>query len=308
MPGRLQSVCGLDIRKDCICLAQYAPEAQAVTRIGIQSLEEEPVDWWKSLASELKSLSGEVSLAGENVVCSLPAEWAMVKNISVDRDENNIDETIRWEMEQQILGSMEEYALDYQKMKERYDSPFDHYLVVAYRKDSVRRLAEVVRSSKMNPIVVDLDIFGLINLFEQNYHEQVTAPSVVVYGENDQTTLVLTRDAEFLDYEVVRETFDSGSPERCLGAVNKGVQALSTAHQDVFQNGGPSFYLAGTNFSFPEVSDYVVQNRTNTDVLYPFKNISFQVGNVEETDLKRYAPRLAVAVGLAVRGGAELEQ
>lgn len=307
MPGRLESVFGLDIRSDSICLAQYAPEAQAVTRIGIQALEEQPLDWWKSLASEVKALASEVSLAGENIVCSLPAEWAIVKTIPVDRDEHHIDETLRWEIGQQVLDQVDQYAIDYQKMTETPDSPYDHYLVVAYRQESVRRLAEVIRAGKMNPLVVDLDVFGLINLFEKNYVETLAAPSVLVYGENDQTTLVLTRNAELLDYEVVTSSFDPDSPEHCVETIERGVQALSALHQDVFKSAGPSFYLCGTNYSYPEVSEYVVKNRPNTDVLYPFKNISFQVANVEENDLKRYAPRLAVAVGLAVRGGAELE-
>jgi Tfp pilus assembly PilM family ATPase len=307
MAGRVKSVCGLDIRNDSICMAQYSPEAHSVTGVGVQPFEDAGDDWWKTLSAELKKLTSEGTLSGQNVVCSLPSEWALIKDISIDKDEESVEQIIKWEFSQQILGDIAQYVYDFQKVQRPVADEFDHYLVAAYRSDTVKRLAGLIRSYKMNPFVVDLDVFGLVNLLEANYRDCIAQPCAILFGDEHRLSVVLTQNGDFVDWEIQPYHLDTAAPQECVRKALEMFTALQTVQPAFFVEGAvPHTFLAGSAFSFPEVTEHLIANMQNTEVLYPFKSISFQVGRVQENDVRKYAPRLAVAVGLAVRGGAEI--
>ena len=55
-------------------------------------------------------------LWGQTICCAIPSERVVIKKIPLDRGEADIDEALRWEIEQHIIGSIDDYVLDNQKL------------------------------------------------------------------------------------------------------------------------------------------------------------------------------------------------
>ncbi|MBD3346233.1 MAG: hypothetical protein GF401_14345 [Chitinivibrionales bacterium] len=304
MASRNQSIYGLDLYKDAVCMAQYFPEERSIASVVINPLPENESDWWESLSTELTKLAAELKISGQDVICSLPSEWAVIKKIACDKNEPDIEDTIRWEISQQVLGSLDDYAFDHQEILSS-DELFRYFLVAAFRSSAVKRVSKLMRSTKLNPVVVDIDIFALINVLETNYEEKTAVPSIIIMGDNEKLKLVLTRNGEFIDFQIVNFQNETEDFSPCLTAIQNAVAALSKVNKSVVGDGTVDLYCTGPLFSNTELLAYLQQNLPNIEILDPFRTIACHA-EIPEEDLRRYAPQLAVAVGLSVRGAMEV--
>jgi hypothetical protein len=147
-------------------------------------------------------------------------------------------------------------------------------------------------------------MFGLINVFEANYQEQVHAPAALVLGNEGKSTVILTRGATLLDFDVCLH--DPGTPS----ADEYGMKIAESIERLCVLDGGspqekPDIYCAGSLFSQAEYIDSIALKFGKTQLLDPFKKIACRAGKGEE-DLRKYSHQLGVAVGMALQGGAEL--
>jgi Tfp pilus assembly PilM family ATPase len=304
MKARNNSVSGLDFQKEYLSVAQYSPEENAVALIAIQPVtDENHGDLLDRAACELKELKGKFKFATPDVVCSLPSEYAIIKRVQIDNDEQDAQDAIEWELGQQIIGSLDDYSFDFHESGLPVQEQLREYLVVAYRNEIVQRMASIVRSLKLNPLVIDLDAVALINVFEANYRDRISAPALLVHGESEVTKLILTQNGNLLDYGTFEYDFASLDTRNYPEMLQHHAGCLlSTA-----TTGGESTvgtFLSGSLFAQPQFSDGVIQGLPGSEILYPFRKITCHVG-VDEEQLKNYAAQLAVAVGLALRGGSE---
>jgi Tfp pilus assembly PilM family ATPase len=147
----------------------------------------------------------------------------------------------------------------------------------------------------MRPYIIDIDLFALTNVFRSNYHDRLSDTSILVHGESKCTKMVLVRDSSYIGSGVFDFDFFERGEADYIAALNSEVARL-TAGCGVTQ-GGASVYLAGALFTDVQFTEAVVAGVQKCERLDPFKNIL-----CEDERLKAYAPHLAVAVGLALRG------
>jgi Tfp pilus assembly PilM family ATPase len=306
MAKRKKTVCGLAISPSAITLAQSYPEERLITNVSIQGIENPSEDTWESAADALKILLEETKLAGENVICSLPSEYSIIKRIAIDQDEADVEQALEWELSQQLIGSMEDYAFDYQRRVHQEQTDQQEYLVVAYHAEAVNRMTELLESNRLKPLILDIDIFALINLFEVNYPERSVLPAVVVFGDERMTKLALTRGGDFFDMEAMQHTEEHDNPQVYLQAIRQRLSEL-LAFNEGFVTGNDSLQtiITGPLFTQQQYRTALVEGMENSIVLNPFAKISCSAGMGEE-DIDRYGPQLAVAVGLALRGMDEI--
>jgi Tfp pilus assembly PilM family ATPase len=305
MASQKDSISGIEIRNGLITIAQYFPQENSVGSIIIKPMSDAAgQDFDLALKTELKNLITEIDYKNQNVALSLPSEYAIVKKLSLDSDEKDVSEAIGWELSQHIIGAIEEYSFDYEGLGQSADGAVKQYLAVAYRSSSIQKLVALLKANKLNPLVVDLDMFGLINVFEANYQEQVHAPAALVLGNEGKSTVILTRGATLLDFDVCLH--DPGTPS----ADEYGMKIAESIERLCVLNGGspqekPDIYCAGSLFSQAEYIDSIALKFGKTQLLDPFKKIACRAGKGEE-DLRKYSHQLGVAVGMALQGGAEL--
>jgi Tfp pilus assembly PilM family ATPase len=186
------------------------------------------------------------------------------------------------------------------------DGTVDRYLAVGYRSEAVKRLGDLVKAHKMNPLAVDLDMFGLVNAFEANYGETGAVPAALVFAETGRLSVVLTHKGAFVDFDTEARNLDADRPEEVAVAIREALARLQRASPGAFTGNPPRLYGAGPLLCAGAVGNALVQQVPGFQVLSPFRKIPARIGNVREEDVNKFAPQLAVAVGLAIRGGAEI--
>jgi Tfp pilus assembly PilM family ATPase len=295
MTSHKDSICGIEIRKNLIIMAQYSPDENAVGSIVIKPITETgEEDQDAQLRGEFKKLISEIELKRRRIVLSLPSELAVIKKISLDSDESSPEDVISWEISQNIIGSIEDYSVDFEPLGQNGD--VRQYLAVAYRKSSIKKFVSLLKTNKLNPWIVDLDIFALINVFEANYAEIIASPVLLVLAGEEKTLVIITQAGMLVDFDVFAYP-EAVSPDDYSSRLDEYRHNLcGNFVPDVL---GP--YCAGPLFMHPEFTEAVSKKLPGALQLDPFKKIICHAAR-EENSMGQFAPQLAVAVGLAIRG------
>jgi Tfp pilus assembly PilM family ATPase len=197
------------------------------------------------------------------------------------------------------------YAFDFQQLSRNVTDGYNDYLVAAYRQEAVQRCSEMLRAARLQPVIVDLDLFALVNAFEFNYHDATSKPAIIALGDSDRIILTLTQNGNFIDFEVV--TNDAGFQDAgvCAKAMIAGIDVLHGANASVWGGVRPDVWLAGSLFTQADLVNGIKNGMERTELFNPFSSVTCRA-EIAEEDIKRFSPQLAVAVGLAVRGGKDL--
>jgi Tfp pilus assembly PilM family ATPase len=302
MKSSTKSCCGLDLQNDYLSAVLYFADKRAVHPIAIQAIAAVPGKApWNSWEEQLKTMKGQLKHYASSIICSIPADHAVIKVCSLDGDEREVREVIEWELSQQIIGSIDDYFFDFQDIDAGSTASVKKYLVAAYRKEYVTRLAGMVRKIGFEPRVVDLDVFGLVNVFEANYPEKADTPALVVHCENRMTKLVLTKKGGFLDYHCFEHATGFMDPAPYTAALASEIARFIATSP--LANGTPhgGTYLTGSFLKLGENRSAVLQEIKDAEMLNPFREIKCQLEGIEEKQLLEHSTQLAVATGLSLR-------
>ena len=302
MAPRDAIVCGIEIKKECISLVQYSPGDDAVVNASIivRPLDDaDPSgDDWAVLKTKFRKMTATIQCRGQAAAISLPAEHAVVKKVVLDRDEENVAEAIGWDISQHIIGTLDEYVYDFEASATT-DPAKALYLAVAYRSGQVSTMKALLKSVRLLPIVVDLDMFALIDAFEANYAQQIARPAVIVSGGEESSKVILTKSGAFVDFEEFEHGGRHLSPDDYADAVRRTIAAN-------FPKGvkGANIFLSGALFAQQQFCEEVIQRLGNASLLNPFNTVKSKI-EIPDDDLVKCLPYLGVSVGLALRGAAE---
>ena len=301
MASNNNTISGLDINKLNICYAQCLLDDKSISNICIQPLDLDIDDYWESVSAGLDELYKGLKIPGEDVVASLPGEFAIIKKILLDNDEPDTASAIEWELSQQIVGSMDEYVYDYQSLTGGgTEEKCRHFLTVGYRNTAIERMSKLLRKKKITPLILDLDVFALINVFELNYKEKLSLPTLIIFSEIAKTKLILTCNGDFNDLEILEHADGEQSTDEFIQDLNGAIKKLTACNPALFKSGGLQTYLTGSGFYKSDFGEVIMENIKNAEMLFPFRKISCSAG-MDEDKLKEFAPQLAVSVGLALR-------
>ncbi len=298
MASHKDSICGIEIGKSLITIAQYFPEEQAIGSVVVKPFDGTAADDGGGiLGNELKNCFENIECTSRKVVVSLPSEFAVVKVLSLDADEKNVREAVHWELSQHIIGAIEDYAFDYESMSHDGRAAVRQYIAVAYRRSAIERFISLFKAQKLNLWIVDLDMFAVINSFEANYRERKSVPSLIILGTEEKSKIILTREGTLIDYEVL--VYDGGpmTPEDYAMRVGEYCSHLCAPYMREM----PDIYCSGALFSQTEFVDSLARQLGRVEILNPFQTIQC-LATKGENDVTEFAAQLAVAVGLALRG------
>lgn len=302
MKTSIKYLSGLDIQSDYMCIAQYSPQDNAVLSVAIQPFSDQNGDdIWQSAEQELKKLKGKFKFYSPDINCSLPTEHAVIKHIQIDSGETDLDSLIEWELSQQITGSMDEYSFDYQKKDQQNKNSTIEFLTVAFRNVLIERYSSILKTLKLHPQVIDLDAFAIINTFEANYRERIDTPAVIVHGESGKTKVILTRNGMYIDMECFNYSLEDINPLSYSERLKAELNRFLSLNNKVDIQPKVALYLTGSLFTQLEYRDSVYTIMGCGELLYPFRNVGCRIA-IDNDQLMTYAPQLAVAVGLAIRG------
>ncbi|MCR4440189.1 MAG: pilus assembly protein PilM [bacterium] len=185
------------------------------------SLEDE--DGQASLASAMSSvIEGRTEVP--RVALAISDRLALVKCVPVDRgmEKEEVAEHVRWEVEQLVVASREEYRVDssYVAMP---DGGQDRLVVVAIRKPIIEFLKGASQRAGLRLVAIDLDLFAGVRAVTHNHQLRPGSTTAVLRLLPEVATIAFLRDGEFFDEG------ETALPDR--GALELGARDQSFARE-----------------------------------------------------------------------------
>ncbi len=124
-----------------------------------------------AITEVLRELIAETKPSAKNVALSVSGQSVIVKKISVPIvTEEEFANSIQWESEQYLPFNIQDVFVDFKILgaSEHVQGQMD-VLLVAAKKELINDYLLVVRELGFEPLVVDIDVFAIQNMFEINY-------------------------------------------------------------------------------------------------------------------------------------------
>ena len=291
-----------------------------------------------SVSSAIDKIFTDNRIKTKNVATSVSGHSVIVKRVTVAAStDDELYNAIPYEAQQHIPFDMTDVNLSYQGLGPSPSGNGTDVMLVAVKREKILNHTNVLSQAGKIPIVVDYDGFAVYNAFEVNYQvpsDQMGAllnigasimnivigrngnplftRDVSVGGNQYTDTLQKELDLSFEDAEKVKQGFEvlNVTQDQKLPHLRSVTEILMLEIQktfDFFRQTASSeniqhIYLAGGTAKIEGLVDQLkAEFNIPVEIINPFQRIvvddkKFDVGYVNEI-----APRMSVAVGLALR-------
>jgi len=274
------------------------------------------------VANAISRIFDSAGIKTKNVATSVSGHSVIVKRVPLPpMSEEELYDRIPAEASQHIPFDIADVNLSYQLL-ESMDSQMD-VLLVAVKKDKILNHTNVLAQAGKTPVVVDIDAFGLQNCFEINYEPDA-----------GQTVALLNIGASVMNINIVRGGIPLFTRDVSVGG-NQYTDALQKELDLSFEDAErlkkgetlPSDILtleiqktfdffratasgeniqrilvAGGTARVPGLVDLLREEfAMPVEELNPFRKVLINPGKHSDDQIREMAPRLAIAVGLALR-------
>jgi len=288
------------------------------------------------VASAIGTIFDRQQIKTRAVATAVSGHSVIVKRVSLPvMAEEELYDRVQSEASQHIPFDITDVNLDYQLL-ESMESQMD-VLLVAVKKDKILNYTNVLAQAGKVPTVVDIDAFAVQNCYEVNYDSDpgqtvallnigasvmniniarggipLFTRDVSVGGNQYTDALQKELDLSYEDAERLKkgETI-AGVAEENRGTVLRSVSDIlileiqktfdffrATATGENIQR----IYVAGGSARVPGLVDLLRDEfALPVEELYPFRKIVINPGRHNEDQVRELAPRLTIAVGLALR-------
>jgi type IV pilus assembly protein PilM len=288
------------------------------------------------VANAISKIFDAERIKTKNVATAVSGHSVIVKRVPLPlMTEDELYDRIPSEASQHIPFDIADVNLSYQLL-ESMDSQMD-VLLVAVKKDKILNHTNVLAQAGKTPVIVDIDAFALQNCFEVNY-EPDTAQTVallnigasvmninivrggiplftrdVSVGGNQYTdALQKELDLSFEDAERLKkgETLPSVTDEQKQQILRSVSDILTLEIQKTFDffratasgENIQRIVVAGGTARVPGLVDLLREEfAMPVEELNPFRRVLINPGRHSDDQIRDMAPRLVIAVGLALR-------
>ncbi len=291
-----------------------------------------------AVSNTIAQIFTDKKIKTKSVATSVSGHSVIVKRLTMaGMNDQDLQDAIQVEAAQHIPFDIAEVNMDYQVIEGDENSANMDVLLVAAKKDKVLYYTHVLSLPRLTPAVVDIDAFALQNAYEFNYEPEPGAivallnigasvmninlvrgqsplfvRDVSVGGNQYTDSLTKELDLSFEDAERVKMGKNvPGVSDEARLPVLKSVSEIiileiqktldyfrSTAAGEQIQK----IYLAGGSARVTGLLDMLKDEFSiPVDELNPFLKINYDAAGPFGELVNENSPRLAVAVGLALR-------
>jgi type IV pilus assembly protein PilM len=342
-----KNLVGVDIGTSAVKVLQVRESRRGVhlMKYGIEPLPPQSiVDGNVMNPDAVKDSLGKVfkdlKISQSDVALSISGHSVIIKKLNLPlMKQEELEEQIQWEAEQHIPFDISEVEVDYNVLAENPDVGQMDVLLVAAKKDEIQDLVDVVRQTKLRPLVVDIDAFAIQNTYELSYGyntgEVVALLNVgasvtnvnILNGAVSQFTRDITNGGASITEEIQKqlqvsfeeaEAYKAGGgihsaevvPQEVDGIISNVVDSLASEIQrslDFFmattsQGEVSQIYLTGgtSKISYLKAA---IEKRSRIPVTQfdPFRRVLFDERRFSPDVLREQAPQATVCLGLALR-------
>jgi len=284
----------------------------------------------------IKSLWEKLGINETDVVSAVSGRDVIVKKIRMAKmKESEAEEQVKWEAEQYIPYGIEDVVLDFEILNPDLGDDTMEVLLVGAKKDAVESRLLLIREAGLNPIVLEVPIFAIQNVYEFNYEPDPNTLIGLIHIGAQFTSISyiqghinhFTRDIPVAGNTLIQALQrELGiNRERALGIISG--KNIEDVDQYSFQNAMQSFQddlavgierilpylpegfekldkivLSGGGALIQGLQEFLSQRfGFPVEIIDPLKN--FTIGDdAYEDDLQKVAPIVALPLGLTLRG------
>ena len=291
-----------------------------------------------TVSAAIAKLFTDTQIKSKAVATAVSGHSVIVKKISLpSMSDQELADTIQKEAAQHIPFDLADVNLDYQILSDDATSPQMDVLLVAVKKDKILNHTNVLAQAGKTPTVVDIDAFALQNCYETNYDPDpgqtvallnvgasvmninivrggipLFTRDVSVGGNQYTDALQKELDLSFEDAERLKQGENiAGVAEEHRATILRSVTDIlvleiqktfdffrATATGESIQK----IVVAGGSARVPGLMDVLREEfAIPVEEMYPFRKIVINPARHNEDQIRELAPRLAIAVGLALR-------
>src|SRR6267154_2295069 len=288
------------------------------------------------VAGAISNIFETQKIKTKNVATAVSGHSVIVKRVTLpSMTEEELYDRIQSEASQHIPFDIADVNLDHQLL-ESVDSQMD-VLLVAVKKDKILNHTNVLAQAGRNSTVVDIDAFALQNCFEVNYDPDpgqtiallnigasvmninivrggipLFTRDVSVGGNQYTDALQKELDLSFEDAERLKkgDSLPSVTDEQKQQILRSVSDILTLEIQKTFDffratasgENIQRIVVAGGTARVPGLVDLLREEfAMPVEELNPFRKVQIDPGKHSDDQIREMAPRLAIAVGLALR-------
>ena len=273
-----------------------------------------------------------------DVAMAVSGHSVIVKRISAQAaNEEELHNVLAYETQQHVPFDLEDVSLSYHVLGRNQAGNAMDVILVAAKKEKILNHTNVASQAGVTPIVMDIDAFALQNAYELNYQPEPDHTSAllnigasmmninivrggvplftrdVTVGGNQYThTLQKELDVSFEDAEKLKMG-KAGTPEQSearsqhLRSVSEIVLLEIQKTFDFFHQTAPTetihdVYIAGGTARTEGLKGLLeAEFNIPVEIMDPFRKVAVNAGKFDSAFIAEVAPRMSVAVGLALR-------
>ncbi len=286
----------------------------------------------------INNIVSQNKITTKNVATAVSGHSVIVKKITVAAaTPEEVANAIPYEAQQYIPFDMADVNLSYQDLGAAASGTGRDVMLVAVKREKILNYTNALSQAGLNTAVVDIDAFAVQNAFEVNYEPtpdlmavllnvgasimniNITRGGIPLFtrdvsvGGNQYTdTLQKELDLSFEDAEKLKQgqevsgrSVDDRTPhlrsvsEILLLEVQKTFDFFrQTTSTDAIQR----IYVSGGTAKIEGLVDLLKEEfNIPVDVMNPFEKVTYNPSKFDPHFIEDFAPRMSVAVGLAIR-------
>lgn len=166
------------------------------------------------VANTIRGLVKDLDIKEQNVATSVAGYSVIIKRISVARmTEQELEDSIQYEAEQYIPFDVQDVNIDFHILGQHETNPNQmHVMLVAAKKEIVNEYVDLLEMATLNPCVIDIDVFALERVFEENHPGETGNIALIDIGANKMNINIVkdcmstfTRDVTIGGEQITRE-------------------------------------------------------------------------------------------------------
>jgi type IV pilus assembly protein PilM len=291
-----------------------------------------------SVSAAIGGIFTENKIKTRDVATSVSGHSVIVKRITVSAaDEEELSSAMSYEAQQHIPFDISDVNLSYQPLGESLSRQGTDVMLVAVKREKILNHTNALSQADKTPWVVDYDGFAMFNAFEVNYEvppdavvallnigasimnivvgrggAPLFARDVSVGGNQYTDALQKELDLSYEDAEKLKQGQEVGSitAEQKTSHIRSVSEILMLEIQktfDFFRQTASTeniqrIYLAGGTAKVEGLVKQLEEElRIPVELIDPFRNVKVDPKKFDYAYVQDIAPRLCVAVGLALR-------
>ncbi|MEE9565910.1 MAG: type IV pilus assembly protein PilM [Desulfobacteria bacterium] len=291
-----------------------------------------------AVAEAIKGLMGDLKVSEQNVATSVAGYSVIIKRITVGKmTEEELHENIQYEAEQYIPFDLQDVNIDFHVIGESELNPNQlNVMLVAAKTEIINEYVDLLDMAGLNPCVIDIDVFALERVFEENYLSEEGTVGLIDIGANKMNINIVkgymsafTRDVNIGGEQITREIasrFECSFEE--AEAVKIGKDKEKVPEEDVreiiystisswgaeIRRAIDFYYSTGSEEDIGRIMlsggaaqtegfSELLSAETSVDVQMcnPFMSVNINEKRNDADYLQKIAPQAAICMGLASR-------